>query len=39
VLTALVLSVGGHITGLSAIPYYFIYEVPAKSFWTDHMEC
>jgi len=28
-----VLSVGGHITGLAAIPYYLLYEVPAKSFW------
>jgi len=33
------LSEGGHITGLSAILYYFLYEVPAKSFLTDHMEC
>ena len=34
-----VLSVGGHITGLAAIPYYLLYEVPAKRFWTDHLEC
>jgi len=34
-----VLSVGGHITGLAAIPYYLLYEVPAISFWTDHLEC
>jgi len=32
------LSVGGHITGLAAIPYYQLYEVPAKSFWTDYSE-
>jgi len=34
-----VLSVGGHITGVAAIHYYFLYEVPAKSFLTDHLEC
>jgi hypothetical protein len=34
-----VLSVGGHITGLACIPYYLLYEVPAKRFWTDHVEC
>ena len=27
-----VLSVGGHITGLAAIPFYLLYAVPAKSF-------
>jgi len=34
-----VLSVGGHITGLAGIPYYLLYELPAKIFWTDHLEC
>jgi len=34
-----VLSVGGHINGLAPIPYYLLYEVPAISFWTDHLEC
>jgi len=34
-----VLSVGGHITGFAAIPHYQLYEVPAKSFWTDYLEC
>jgi len=34
-----VLSVGGHITGLAAFLYYLLHEVPAKSFWTDHLEC
>jgi len=34
-----VLSLGGHITGLAALPYYLLYEVPVKSFWTDHLEC
>jgi len=34
-----VLSVGGHITGLAAVPYYLLYEVTAKSFWTAHLEC
>jgi hypothetical protein len=29
-----VLSVGGHIAGLAAVPYYLLHEVPAKSFWT-----
>jgi len=27
-----VMSVGGHITGLAAIPYDLLYEVPDKSF-------
>jgi len=33
------LSVSGHITGLAAILYYHLHVVPAKSFWTDHLEC
>jgi len=34
-----VLLVGGHITGLSAVPYYLLYEVSGKSFWTLHLKC